>query len=252
MPDGYILCATPRCGSTLLCDLLASTHAAGNPDSFFGQRFMAEWAREWSLPAAEAVSGAKFNTAYLGAAIKAGKADTERFGLRLMHEDLAALSAFLDPIFPGLASDKARFETALGTRHFIHLSREDKLAQAISLVKAEQTGLWHIAADGSELERLAPPQKPQYDFKRIKDKRAQLEYHDSAWRSWFNDQGIVPLRLSYESLAADPAAALAACCAALGLQPPDTRDVKPGVARLSDQTNLDWTNHYHADLAASG
>lgn len=63
---------------------------------------------------------------------------------------------------------------------------------------------------------------------------------------------IIPLRLSYESLAADPAAALAACCTALGLQPPDTRDVKPGVARLSDQTNLDWTNHYHADLAASG
>lgn len=35
MLDGYIICATPRTGSTLLRDLLASTRAAGGPDSFF-------------------------------------------------------------------------------------------------------------------------------------------------------------------------------------------------------------------------
>ena len=37
-------------------------------------------------------------------------------------------------------------------------SRENKLAQAVSLIKAEQTGLWHIAPDGTELERVAHQQ----------------------------------------------------------------------------------------------
>ena len=30
--------------------------------------------------------------------------------------------------------------------------------------KAQQTGLWHIAPDGTELERVAPAQEPHYDF----------------------------------------------------------------------------------------
>ena len=32
--------------------------------------------------------------------------------------------------------------------------REDKVGQAISRLKAEQTGLWHKFSDGTERERL--------------------------------------------------------------------------------------------------
>ena len=39
----YALCATPRSGSTLLCDLLADTGVAGRPDSFFRPQAIAEW-----------------------------------------------------------------------------------------------------------------------------------------------------------------------------------------------------------------
>lgn len=249
MFDGYIICGTPRTGSTLLCKLLASTGAAGDPHSFYRLQDVPEWAEEWNLPARDMMDELEFNTAYLDAAISAGKGGTGVFGLRLMRENLDELSAILDQIFPNIASDKARFEKAFGNTLYIHLSRENKLAQAISLIKAQQTGLWHIAPDGTEIERVGPPADPRYDFQRIKLEVTELEAYDAAWNVWFATQGINPLRVGYERLSGNPAAALVSICEALGVQAPNVDDVRPGVAKLSDEMSLDWMRRYHLDAA---
>jgi len=247
MFDAYIICGTPRTGSTLLCKLLESTGTTGAPHSFYRRQDVAEWAEEWKLPGRDTMGELEFNVAYLDAALMAGKGQTDVFGLRLMRENLDELSAILDQVYPGLVSDAARFEKAFGRVLYMHLSREDKLAQAISLVKAEQTGLWHVAPDGTEIERVAPPAEPQYDFRRISGEVAELEAYDAAWNTWFERQDITPLRLGYESLSADPAATLAGICKALGVTPPNMADVKPGVAKLADATSLDWMRRYHLD-----
>ncbi|MBN9219100.1 MAG: Stf0 sulfotransferase family protein [Mesorhizobium sp.] len=249
MFDAYIICGTPRTGSTLLCNLLASTKRTGNPHSFYRRQDILEWAEDWGLPPRDTMRELEFDTAYLNAAIAAGKGGTDILGLRLMRENLGELSAILDGIFPGLPSDKARFERAFGRVLYLHLSREDKLAQAVSLVKAEQTGLWHVAPDGTEIERVAPPAEPQYDFQRISGEVAELEAYDATWNVWFAQQQITPLRLGYERLSADPAATLVAICEALGVRPPDIADVKPGVAKLADATSLDWMRRYRLDAA---
>lgn len=250
MIDGYIICGTPRTGSTLLCDLLASARA-GKPDSFYGRAFMADWAKEWNLPSRDGMSERDFNIAYLDAAIAAGKGGTGIFGLRLMRENLDELSAILDQIFPGLPSDGARFAKAFGKILYLHLSRADKLAQAISFIKAQQTGLWHIAPDGTEIERLAPPQEPEYDFERIRHEVTKLEAYDAAWNTWFAAQGIAPFRIAYERLSENPAEVLAHICDALGIAAPKAGAVKPGVARLSDATSRDWMRRYQADASAT-
>lgn len=166
-----------------------------------------------------------------------------------MRENLDELSAILDQIYPGLPSDKARFEKAFGRTLYVHLSREDKLAQAVSLIKAEQTGLWHIAPDGAEIQRVGPPGEPRYDFQRIKDEVSELEAYDTAWNTWFAQQHIAPLRIGYERLAGNPAATLISVCEALGVQPPSADDVRPGVAALSDEISLDWMRRYRLDAA---
>lgn len=250
MFDSYIICGTPRTGSTLLCNLLAATKRAGAPDSFYGRKFMPDWAKEWKLPNPDTMNERDYATAYLDAALRAGKAATPIFGLRLMRENLDELSALLDLIYPGLPSDKARFERVFGKTLYIHLFREDKLAQAISYVKAEQTGLWHVASDGTEIERLAPPQDPRYDFARLKSEVEKLEAYDAAWHTWFRAQDIVPLSIGYETLSADPATSLIRICDTLGIPAPNPADVKPGVAKLSDETSRDWTRRFNADLAA--
>jgi trehalose 2-sulfotransferase len=247
MPGAYIICGTPRTGSTLLCDLLAATRIAGSPDSFFMSPIDPRWARQWQLPIRGNMGEADFNAAYLKAVIKAGRGGTEVFGLRLMEESLAYLSDFLRKLFPHITSDKARLERAFDSILYIHLRRADKAAQAISRVMAEQTGLWHAAPDGTEIERLAPAWEPHYDFNRIARQVAQLEHYEAAWVSWFSQQGIKPLRVDYESLSADPAAALDRICSALGLSPPHRGSVKPGTAKLSNETNSDWLERYRLD-----
>lgn len=249
--NAYIICGTPRTGSTLLCDLLAATKRAGNPDSFYGRKFLAWWAKEWNLPSPETMSERDYNIEYLNTAIKVGKGGTDVFGLRLMRENLGELSDILDQIHPGLPSDRARLEKAFGRILYLHLSRENKLAQAVSLIKAEQTGLWHVAPDGTEIERLAPPKDPEYDFERIRQELAELESYDTAWNSWFTEQRITPLRIGYEALSADPAATLIRICEALGVPAPNAGDIRPGVAKLADETSLDWMRRYQSDLKAA-
>ena len=90
---------------------------------------------------------------------------------------------------------------------------------------------------------------PQYDFERIKRELAELEAYDAAWNIWFAEQGISPLRIGYERLSANPAATLLSICEALGVPAPNAEDVKPGVAKLSDEISLDWIRRYRLDAA---
>lgn len=248
----YILCATPRSGSTLLCDLLAATEVAGVPDSYFMRDVDPVWVWAWGLPERGDLSDAAYGAAYLAAVIRAGTAETGVFGLRLMRENLDGLLRVIDAVYPGLASDVARLRAAFGEVLFVHLSRADKLAQAVSLIKAEQSGLWHIAPDGEELERLSPPAEPQYDFGRIGAMVAELQGYDDAWQHWFAVEGIAPLQIGYDSLAADPVAEVARICADLGVAVPVAGRLRPGVGKLADATNAAWVRQFHLDCAAQG
>jgi LPS sulfotransferase NodH len=95
------------------------------------------------------------------------------------------------------------------------------------------------------------PRKPRYDFERIKQEVTTLENYDIAWNSWFEEQGITPLRISYEHLSSDPAATLVLVCNALGVQLPGAHDMRPGIAKLSDKTNLDWMRRYRFEIGAT-
>ena len=236
--ESYIICGTPRTGSTLLCKLLAATGQAGQPDSYFACQFMGAWRTEWQLAGTT-------DSEYLAAAIAAGKGGTQIFGLRLMRESLDGLSQLLGRLYPDLTTDRARISRAFGQTLYIHQSRRDRLAQAISYVKAQQTGLWHVAPDGSELERLSPHQEPRYDLDAIRREVLAIEAHDEGWNAWFVAEGIEPLRVTYEALAAAPETTLGRICEALGIAGP--KCVAPGVAILADDTNRDWATRYRRE-----
>lgn len=243
----YIICATPRCGSTLLCDLLHDTGVAGNPHSFFRRQDFAEWAAEFNVPVAQWQDHQAFDIAYLEAAVKYGTGPTQMFGMRLMWESLADLSARLAELFPGLPSDSARFRSAFGHPVYLHLSREDKVAQAVSRWKAEQTGLWHVDADGSERERVKPGQRPRYDAKELAKLIIELEEHDAAWARWFDRQGVVPVSITYEMLSSHSQATLALILSALGQDKSIAESVKPRTAKLADKESREWADRFRAE-----
>jgi LPS sulfotransferase NodH len=246
MYDAYIICATPRSGSTLLCGMLAQTGVAGQPDSFFRSQSTDWWAKHWGLPDRTKLPQLEFERVYLAATLREGKAATPLFGMRLMQESLDGLCNRLAGLFPGTTHAPLVLQQAFGRTLFIHLTRGDKLAQAVSRVRAEQSGLWHRAPDGSEIERLGPPQPLRYDPQRIGQILQKLKTDDQNWNEWFTRCGITPLRLTYEALSHDPAAAVAEILRRLGQDPVGARDLSPPVAKLSDQINRDWITRFRA------
>jgi LPS sulfotransferase NodH len=243
----YILCASPRTGSTLLCDLLASTGVAGRPDSFFRRQSVSWWAAHLGVPDPSASAQPDAHRRFLKAVLAEGRGSTGIFGLRLMQETVADLSARLGPLYPDLQGDAARFDRAFGPTLYIHLSRPDKVAQAISFARAVQSGLWHRAPDGTEIERLSPPETPKYDAKLLRRLVGDFEAFDAAWTLCFARQGIAPLHVSYDDLSAGPSLVLAEILERLGLDPALASGVTPGVARLADDVSLDWHRRYRAD-----
>ena len=244
--EAYIICATPRSGSTLLCDLLAGSGAAGRPDSFYRSQSIADFVRDLSVPATDGIEGAAFDRVYLDAVRREGRGDTAVFGLRLMWSSVAELSRRLDGLFPGLPSDAARFERAFGEPLYLHLSRQDKVAQAVSRLKAEQTGLWHVAADGSERERSAPPAPPAYDADRLETFMAEASADEAAWSRWFKEQDVEPLSLTYEALSADPPSVLAKVLKALGQDPARAAAAAVRTSRMADAESITWAARYRA------
>lgn len=243
----YIICATPRCGSTLLCDLLHDTGVAGNPHSFFRREDFAGWAEEFNVPVSEWRDHQAFDQPYLEAALKYGTGATQLFGMRLMWESLDDLSFRLEALFPGLPGDSARFQSAFGLPVYLHLSREDKVAQAVSRCKAQQTGLWHVDADGTERERLKPAQAPGYDAKELSRLVTELEDHDAAWARWFTRQGVVPVSITYEMLSSKPQATLALILSALGQDKTIAEIVEPRTTKLADNESLEWATRFRAE-----
>ncbi len=161
-----------------------------------------------------------------------------------MWSTVAELSVRLRAIQPDSLDDAARFELAFGKPLYIHLSRQDKVAQAVSLLKAEQSGLWHRAADGTERERSARPAPLDYDEGRIADLVKELQTDDAAWNGWFARYAIAPLRLTYEELAAAPCKVLTQVLSALALDPRIAASVDVRTAKLADETSLEWTHRF--------
>lgn len=245
--SAYVLCTAPRSGSTLLCKLLADTGIAGRPGSHFHEPSLAEWLADYDLPEVPGRSERDTVAAVFAAAIDKGRGGTPIFGLRLQRHSFAFFSGKLALLHPEPAGDVARMQAAFGRTLFIHLTRADKVEQAVSLVRAEQTGLWHRAPDGTEIERTAPPREPVYDAAALRAAFEMLTGYERQWEDWFARESVEPLRLTYDALSSDPAGTLASVLQALGLPREAAKGVAPGTARLADATNRDWVNRFRGE-----
>jgi LPS sulfotransferase NodH len=185
------------------------------------------------------------------AALARGRGSSQVFGLRQQRQSAPALFDALTRAYPGLSSDRDRLTEAFGPLRFLYLTRDDKLAQAVSLLRAQGSGLWHLGADGTEVERNAPQRVPGYDRQAIADTIALFTSYDALWQAWFDGQGISPLRLSYEALARDPQAVLARVLTDLGQPAEQAASIPTPLARLACKETEDWIARYRADPLVS-
>jgi trehalose 2-sulfotransferase len=176
----YIICATPRSGSTLLCALLESSGVAGRPQSYFRKQDEHQWATKWGIVRSSDV-GFEF-TDYLQATISAGQCENGVFATRIMWGSMEEVIDELGKAFPDIADCRLKLlNRAFGCTQFIYLQRRNIVAQAVSRLRAEQTNIWHIT---SGAESVQPTQEPQYDFGQIQAFVQEINEHNNAWRDY--------------------------------------------------------------------
>ncbi|MDP1873728.1 MAG: Stf0 family sulfotransferase [Phenylobacterium sp.] len=246
-----MICTAPRSGSTLLCRLLAETGVAGNPASYFHEPSLGEWTRRLGVDQEGAASEHEIVEACIQAALLRGRSENGVFGLRLQRPSFDFFFSSLALLCPDETTDRGQFEHVFGRTLFIHLSRADKVEQAVSCMKAEQTGLWHVAADGSDVERTGPGREPEYDGKGLRAWVDTMVDYDKAWSAWFAREAIAPIAISYDQLSSEPQGALRRILTPLGLDPAAADRVSPSLRKMADDTNQAWVARFRAELGSA-
>ncbi len=269
----YLVCATPRSGSTLLCHELEQTGLAGRPQEYF------EALRRSGLPRRpheyfdpdrhpdiverlafrEMLEGApkpnplwhpQTYDQYLAWALKEGTTENGVFGAKLMWGYLGDFAELLR----GIEGNAGRSLPDLLSRAFpglryVQITREDKVRQAVSLWKAVQTQKWRREAgeDGSEPRAV----EPVFSFRAINYLMRQLSAHDASWDAYFLGLGYEPLKVTYEELAESTEDCVHGVLDFLGIGAP--ADLQIGAPRLfvqADEVSEEWVARTLAHLEA--
>lgn len=207
----YAICTTSRSGSHLLGHLLYATSAMGYPLEYLHPDHAERWAeRAGGRPVLDFVKERR--TSPNGC-----------FGIKLMYSHLPRL----------LSQENPRYEIL--NYRFIHLVREDLVAQAVSQVRATQTGSWI-----SEMEELA---EPVYDWSLIRAQVDRIAHQNSAWDAFFEGLGLDRLTLRYEDVVENPVAAVKAIADHVEIDlPPEPGDGFVPAAQSSGRDN--WKQRF--------
>lgn len=270
-PDrSYLVCATPRSGSTLLCHLLDDTGIAGHPEEYFEalqhsgvpRRPHEYFDRERHAnivhrlafrempdraPTPSPLWSPETYDRYLAWALQEGTTPNGVFGAKLMWGYLPDFAALLRNIegMQGLPIP-ALLDRSFPDLRYVRITRLDKVRQAISLWKAVQTQDW------KQREAGAPtPPKPEYSFRAINFLVRQLTAHDSSWDAYFDGLGIDPVKVTYEDLAEDREAVIRRVLQCIDLELPDGFTLgTPPLSVQADDLSEEWRERYMRHLEA--
>jgi len=230
----YIVASTDRCGSTFLCSMLWQTGVLGAPTEY------------WNLKR------------------RSGPSQKKSVGLQMMERlDVSSPADYLKKLLAcrtsknGVFGAKAHFfdfEQAfrqfpemldtLSPITYIHIQRQDKVAQAVSMVKALQTGAW---------VSLAKPQTENlhYDKDLISKCLGFVERQNRDWARWFETHQIDPFVVTYENLIADTTGVVRSVVEFMGVRNDERREVPlPDFEKQGDETNEEWVARFRRESRA--
>ena len=271
----YLICATPRSGSTLLCEALENTGIAGNPKEYFEalratglprrpkeyftgledqeiMNLLGDFSRIdlASLPPSQTYAS---YTEYLAHVLVEGTTSNGIFGAKVMwgyFDDFISnlrdlpeggekpVPELLASIFPDL--------------HYIRVSRLDKVRQAVSLWKAIQTYTWREDEPSSfvdqQVDGVHEPQKHvlHFHFQAIDYLIQQIEEHERAWQRYFDEAAIRPFSVIYEDLSANYEETALQILEYLNIPiPAQPVFAQRRMKRQSNALSEEWVERYH-------
>jgi LPS sulfotransferase NodH len=207
---GYAICTEERSGSNLLCHHLESTKVLGRPSEAFKY-------------AAAVAKLRRAGPSGLFDHLKSATTPNGVYGFKLFsgHFDFISGTDWLERL-PAL--------------HFVYLERLDLLGQAISLVKATQTGSYRASAK--------PTAEPVYDRAAIAFALQRLTLAHARWKIFFATNDLRPLCLTYEEVCEDPPAAVRAIAEGLGVDLAGIASSAPAMRVQRDAVSDEWRERY--------
>lgn len=212
----FVLCTTPRCGSHFLGHMLHQTGDFGYPLEYMNP---GNW-QVWRQRAAEA--GYQSPLDYIKS-IRTGPNGV--FGIKLHHEHLELfLQEEPDPL----------------AYRFIHITRQDLLAQAISFAKAQQTNSW--------ISDMEPTTQAHYDYAQTAAKMSDISQGNAYWTAFLASNGVSSLPITYEETAKAPQKSVEDIAEFLGVQLGTSDGVaeafKPRVQKTKTDMGEDWAQRF--------
>ena len=251
----YILATLQRTGSTLLTDTLWDTGVAGAPMEYFNPGSLVDlfqrlhgagpWERlqRWRrrrerapVYIGETGWSERKVRRYVCLVERARTGSNGFFGVKI-HFSQARRAFF------GKGLDLAAFFP--GAR-YVYITREDQIRQAVSWVRARQSGVWDQRSPRVE---LAPP---SYDFEAIRKRLEVIRSGEAGWEAWFAKSGIEPLRIRHEQLMAEFEPTVRRVLRHIGVEEADTVPVPEPVWRpLSGPERDLWTKRFRDEIEQS-
>ena len=225
----YLICSSPRTGSSLLAAGLRRTGEAGTPHEYFNGRYVEAYRRRIGDPGLGLGAYQDFLLRHRCTANGVFGAKMHFDQLQALARNRAAQNAFLAP-----------FDRLILTR------RANQVAQAVSFARALATDIWNVQTEDQAAAARRTP--AAYDHAAIARALAMVAAQDAAWISLSEAIGRPFLTVPYEVLCRNFPAALAAAAAHLDIPPPrDGIGISDEFSKLGDETNLDWERRFRAE-----
>jgi len=231
----YLICTTQRSGSNFLCSGLTSTGLAGYPSEYFLTSERKRFGTEWS---------AQDIDSYIERLIYEKATPNGVFGAKVMWDAFGSLLNELQKSikYRNISATEIMEHTFPNLR-YIHLVRKDKVRQAVSYLKACQTGVWHKTADDKSLNSRT--KKPKFDHSQVTDIINTFGARDTNWRRYFTKNKITPLTIVYENLENNYKSTILDVMKYLGIKIPDKAiSVKSNCIKLTDAISEEWVKNY--------
>lgn len=242
MSLAYVICTSPRSGSTLLCDGLTRTGRAGKPAEYFDDR--PEVGRHWASRLAISDS-----EPYADQIVDATSTPNGVFGTKLhwttrlaMHRSFRATSVAVakHPVRPTL-DDLLRMR--FSAVRYIWLRRRNKVAQGISHFRAERSGLWELPS-GACRDSVGGHEPVEFDLRFIDHCITWAARYDVEWEDYFSRHRLDPVVVFYEDLIASYDASLRNVLDFIGVSHGDLAELVPHLERMADEDSLAWEGRY--------
>ncbi len=263
----YLICTTPRSGSTLLCEALTNTGIAGRPEEFFQLRKETGTTRR-PLEYFEGIDTTEIGTIlgestgldnplmnpvpgesyidYLARIMQQRTTPNGVFGAKVMWgyfagllSNLTCISTYRDLTEPDL------LPTVFPNLHYIWLTRSDQVGQAVSLWKAIQTWTWSYE-DASIAASKRPVRQLTFHFGAIDHLVQRIVADEAAWQQYFTDHGIQPFTVVYEELRVAYEKTARNILHFLGIPVPENLDfAECRMKRQADALSKEWVERYY-------